>query len=456
MKQKTATLVIAYLSCAVVILGAATLVQHGRTERYRRALQANYQHAFSELVTGMGALDTALQKSVYAASPAMAGPLCTEVFGKAQVCQMALGVLPFSTQELEQTSGFISRVGDYASVLSRSAAAGTGLDEQQVKNLKSLASTAGLLAENLRALQQELSDGYLTMDEAAAGERRLRNVAASVADSSGTGTLGGSMKLVEQEFPEIPSLIYDGPFSEHLTNAAPKLIENDPDVSEADARQLAARFLGVQPDTLTMTARSEGQLPCWWFSAPDGKDTMSLALTVAGGQPLNLLSSRQPAASALSAEDATGIAKRFLSSRGYRNMRETYHMTQGNIVTVNFAAEQDGVLCYSDLIKVGVACDTGAICSFEARGYINSHTARDLPEPSVTADEARTQVTQDLEILSEQLTLIPTAGQDERLCWEFKCRTDDERHVLVYVNAVTGQQEKILLLLEDENGTLTL
>ena len=103
-----------------------------------------------------------------------------------------------------------------------------------------------------------------------------------------------------------------------------------------------------------------------------------------------------------------------------------------------------------------MACDTGAICSFEARGYINSHTARDLPEPSVTADEARTQVTQDLEILSEQLTLIPTAGQDERLCWEFKCRTDDERHVLVYVNAVTGQQEKILLLLEDENGTLTL
>ena len=61
-----------------------------------------------------------------------------------------------------------------------------------------------------------------------------------------------------------------------------------------------------------------------------------------------------------------------------------------------------------------------------------------------------------MEILSEQLTLIPTAGQDERLCWEFKCRTDDERHVLIYVNAVTGQQEKILLLLEDENGTLTL
>ncbi len=65
-------------------------------------------------------------------------------------------------------------------------------------------------------------------------------------------------------------------------------------------------------------------------------------------------------------------------------------------------------------------------------------------------------VTDDLKILSEGLAVIPTAGKFELLCHEFKCEALDGRHYILYVNAETGQQEKILVLLEDENGSLTL
>ena len=47
-------------------------------------------------------------------------------------------------------------------------------------------------------------------------------------------------------------------------------------------------------------------------------------------------------------------------------------------------------------------------------------------------------------------------GKYEILCHEFKCEAEDGRHYIIYVNAVTGEQEKILILLEDENGALTL
>jgi hypothetical protein len=59
-----------------------------------------------------------------------------------------------------------------------------------------------------------------------------------------------------------------------------------------------------------------------------------------------------------------------------------------------------------------------------------------------------------LEVLSHRLALIPTGGEYEVLCHEFQCRTDDGSHVIVYVNAATGNEEKILLLVEDETGTL--
>ena len=47
-------------------------------------------------------------------------------------------------------------------------------------------------------------------------------------------------------------------------------------------------------------------------------------------------------------------------------------------------------------------------------------------------------------------------GKLETLCHEFKCAAPDGRHYIIYVNALTGAQHKILILLEDESGALTL
>ena len=59
-----------------------------------------------------------------------------------------------------------------------------------------------------------------------------------------------------------------------------------------------------------------------------------------------------------------------------------------------------------------------------------------------------------LTVLAHQLALIPTGGEYEVLCHEFKCQNASGGHVLVYVDAADGRQERILLLQEDENGTL--
>ena len=61
----------------------------------------------------------------------------------------------------------------------------------------------------------------------------------------------------------------------------------------------------------------------------------------------------------------------------------------------------------------------------------------------------------ELAVLDFETTgLVP--GQDEVLCHEFKCQNASGGHVLVYVDAADGRQERILLLQEDENGTLVI
>lgn len=100
--------------------------------------------------------------------------------------------------------------------------------------------------------------------------------------------------------------------------------------------------------------------------------------------------------------------------------------------------------------------DNGEILSFDARGYITNHTQRTLDPPALTKEEAAVKLSADLNIIDTKLCVIPSDGLKERYCHEFYCRTNDGEHLLVYINADTGEEEQILLLQIGENGRLTV
>ena len=452
MKRRRAIRIISFLCIAVIALGILTWANHNKVMELEQHVNASYQHSFSELATNMSQLDSALQKSLYATSPSVASAMCTEVFGKAMMAQMSLGMMPFSTVELEQTAAFISKVGDYAFTLSRTVNKGEGYTDEERANLKSMSSAAGIFCQNLTELQMEMAEGRLTFEELEEVQNRLDEAE----DGEAPVTLGGSMKLIEGEFPEMPSLIYDGPFSEHLINAEAKLLIGAEEISQEEGRKAAADFLGIQEGKVSLSAISEGRLPAYYFTARTNGGETNVEVSISGGKIISATSSRMVDESKISDEDAVKAATDFLERRGYKSMKKSYHMKDNGIMTVNFAYEQDGALCYSDLIKVGVAMDNGSMVFFEAKGYIMNHMEREIPEVMISAEQAREHVSVELEIIGEELVIIPTSGNYELLCHEFKCRTEDEQEYIIYVNAVSGKQEKILILLEDENGSLTL
>ena len=110
---------------------------------------------------------------------------------------------------------------------------------------------------------------------------------------------------------------------------------------------------------------------------------------------------------------------------------------------------------YPDLIKLKVALDNGEILGIETTGYLNSHEERNLPEVKITKEKAKESLNKDLQILSENLAMIPTEYKTEVLCWEFKGKVED-REFLVYINTQTGKEEDILVILNTPNGTLTM
>ena len=372
-RRRTLVRAASFLLAAFVVVGGLALQARARAEAYRLYLENGYRHAFAELSANLNELDVALQKGIYATSPSMLGVLCTQIYGKAMSAQMALGELPYSNIELEQTAAFLAKAGDYAAALSRSAAVTGVCSDEQREALRGLSAGASDLSARVAGLQSDLMGGAVTLEDLEAAEARL-----SAAEGGGHTLADSSYQTVESDFPELPSLIYDGPFSEHIAGRTPAMLEGREDVTQDEARLAAARFLDLKPELFTLVSAGSGRLPTYSFSAMVDGGELYVEVTRRGGLVVELLHSRPVESAALSREEAVAAAAAFLTSRGYPNMTESYFIDQGNVLTINFAAQQGEVLCYPDLVKVSVALDNGRVVGFESEGYLMNHTLRDL------------------------------------------------------------------------------
>lgn len=85
-----------------------------------------------------------------------------------------------------------------------------------------------------------------------------------------------------------------------------------------------------------------------------------------------------------------------------------------------------------------------------------SHHKRNLAEPKLTEGRARMLLSDRLNIEGTgRLALIPVGVEKEILTWEFKGMQGSETY-LVYINALTGDEENVLRLVNTPDGELTL
>lgn len=182
---------------------------------------------------------------------------------------------------------------------------------------------------------------------------------------------------------------------------------------------------------------------------------MSVTVSRSGGYAVYMRKSREIGDYVLEHAQAVEKAKRYLERIGMGGFTETYYFTDEGVCVINFAYLDGKTVCYTDLVKVGVAMDTGEIMLYEASGYLTNHTDRTFETAAVSAEEAAETVSDRLKIRETSLALIPTKGGEEKRCYEFVCLTEDGREILVYINAVTKEEEDILILLKSDGGTLT-
>jgi len=449
MKKRTGIRIISFTLAAFTASCGFAVRNKQEANAYKKYIEHSHMRAMSELVENMSNISTTLQKGIYISEPSLMASISAEIWREASNAKTNISELPLSSVELDSTNKFISQVGDYAFFLTKKAAQNEILSEDELKNLTSLMQTSKNFTDSLVQLQSKIYDGSLLFDNISSSMHSL--------NSSDPSSLASTyLSDVEEEFPEYATLIYDGPLSEHIEKLEAEFLKGKEEITIDEARKIAAEFMNINPDSLDYLGIGGDKIKTYAFSETTYGDCY-IEICINGGYVLNQSCNHNELEnSSITAEEAVNIAKEFLEQNGFPNMKESYYDEYAGIITVNFAYEEDGITCYSDLVKVGVSTTSGRIVRFESHGYIMCHKDRETIPPAISAEDAASNLGRGLSHEYKGLALIPSEGQNETLCHEFLCTAADGKQMIIYCDAETGIEKQILILVETEHGILTI
>lgn len=444
-KENFIKLVIIVLTVLVFITGTAALKLKND---YTNELDKVYIDSFVGLVNSVNSVENYLAKSMISKSPEHSAETLSQVWRDSNLAMVYLSKLPLSSENVANISKFLNQVSDYTYSLSKKSIKGEELADEDFNNLNVLYGYSKELENTLNVMSDEINSGSIKWTEVTGKDESLAQAVDNLTVFSN----------IDNNLNNYEGLIYDGAYSDHVSKQNKVGLTGD-DVSENEAKDKAKEFLSDYDieEILLNAYLDNADIPGYDFSVKvkDRNDNINIYISKKGGHVVQMQSDRSVDKENLSNTEAIEIGKEFLSSKKFANMKETYYIKESNTITVNYAYNDGGIVVYPDLIKVKLALDNGEVLGIETTGYLNSHTKREIFEPKITIQKAKENINKKLNIISENMAIIPTKWKTEIICYEFKGKVND-KDFIVYINADTGEEEDILVVLDTQNGVLTM
>ena len=424
------------LSVMVLALGAVVTVGYFNLQNVRSNVSNGYTGSFYELMSFVDNMDTNLSKARVANGRYEQQKLLTNVVVESELCENCLESFPVSVEKTENLTSFINRVSDYSRSLLNKLAKGGKLSEEEGEVIQ-------YMYETTNALKNKLNETVNSLDSKEIN--KILDGHSEVFDKGFAAT--------ESDTIQMAKMIYDGPFAQSANSGDVKLIAKMGEISEKEAKEkIAAIFEKHDMKEIDMTGETKlRNIELYNFEMKDNAGRMfSAQMTKKGGVLAMFDSYEKCEAHNFDVEACVEIAENFLEKAGFDDMQEVWISEAGTECTINFAYEQNGVVCYSDLVKVKVCEEKGAVIGLEANSYIRSHTERKLPAAKLSMKEARAKLKNGFEAETERLCLIPV-DNTETLAYEFSGEYGGSTYY-VYIDAVNGSECELFTVVGSNQG----
>lgn len=416
-------------------------------KRQKNLVQDEYNKSMYLAVSYINNVEVDLAKLLVTSTPKMSAVTLADIWKQANLAKECLEQIPVGQNSMANASKYLTQVSDFSYTLMKQNISDIKLTEEEYEKLKHIYEDSSKLSSKMSDIYDDLNAGRIKWDELEKiGNEKLPD-----------NDISNSISEVGKTFQNYEGLIYDGAFSDHLLSSEPKFLSQK-EISEDDAKKYIEEVIlnDEKIDKIEFKGESNGKIELYNFDVTlNSKQKRTISITKNDCKLYLMIGDKKVKEQNISVEEAKKRGMEFLNKLGIDNMTETYYQKTENMIVINYAATQDGVILYPDLIKVKISLDDGKVYGVEAAGYIFNHTTRNNLKPSISKEKAKSILNSSIEIISSDMALIPTESNSEILTYEFKGKIDN-REFLIYINADNAREEKVLLVIDNKNGVLTM
>ncbi len=444
-----------------ILLGVALVAsllfsgyQMEEKNKYRRYLDYDYRHSFHQASGYIENVNNLLKKVEISELPEQTTGTLAEIWKQAAAAHDSISRLPYNHEMIASSLKFLSQVSDLSYSLMKKSMEYQELSEEDWKKLKSMRVYSESLSSRVNEVIAQSGTLKLDWDKLITEEPSTETVV--------DNEVLGSMVEVHKQFMEYPTLIYDGPFSDHIRDMKPLFTEGMKEITIEEGKAIAIDVLknfSVSEVRYAGTSDEAAQkgVPVFSyevFTSDTNNASIWIDITKKGGYPLLILNGDPVIGEhSFSTDQAIEMAKGFLQRNGFANMEYSYYDLYENSIVINFAPMENNILLYSDLAKVKISLVDGRLLGFEALGYIMMHHERQSVVPTISEEVAKGYVSHNFKIDAAQLCVIPLEDMSEALCYEFT-GTHEDLIYKIYINAHTAKLEKVYEIIMSESGVL--
>lgn len=430
------TCVLAVLSLS---LGSALAYENKKAKASERFISSAYEKSYYNFVECIESADVNLSKLTVSSTPSEQQKLLMEIITQTEIAEDNLSALP-TGEWAENTISFINKVGDYCKYLNNKISSGEQMTAEEKEIVDKMSELNSLIRDEFNSLTTSMRGGF--------DFKKLQN--------SGKNAFAEKFQELNNSTVELPTLIYDGPFSDGLINREIKGLKGD-NIEKSEAEENAKKYFSdYKVKSVKYSGMTASGIECYNFDMRLEDGTSVYAQISKKGGKLIMFTRYSPCDSIeYTIEECAEMAEKSVEKFGFKDMKAVWATSIDNTAIINLAYNIDGVIVYSDLVKVKVCMDNGSITALESSKYYTNHVERSLGSVKIDKDSAMDLVSDKIMVESGRLTLIPKGNDSEVLAYEFSGEYNGSTYY-IYIDAVTGDEVEIFKVIETTEGTLLM
>jgi len=429
----------------ILIVGLVGIGYWGYLERRDKNIistqaENNYQHAYHDLTYHIDTIHDHLGTTLGTRSTRLAAPELTEVWRLASLARGEIGQLPVALLPLNHTNNFLANLGKFTfqTAIKNDK---DQLTDQQYQQLSNLYQQSGKVEGDLRQVQKIIMDNHLKwMDVGVALASSKQPNDNQVID--GLKAVNKKVEGFQNEWG--PAVTRSSLDRRNQLNRLPGST-----ISKKQAVQAVKNFMRIDSGSFDVQKLGKGAGYLAYtvtVNEPQARNIVVASVSKKGGHIISMMKHRRIQTTAISLNRAVSIASQFLNQHGFQNLEVVKTDQYNHEGVVTFAQTSKKIRFYPATIRLKVALDNGEVQSFDASDYlIHKNIASQHYKASLTANQAKQGLNKDLDIQETELAVYENELGKNVLCYTF-LGTRNQDTYRIFINANTGQQEKVELL----------